>query len=140
MILICVINLEKIPTWRRFSTIIWQKSKWQNISILKCGLFLTFDVKNVSVICIGQIQSKLLYGPVTRWSVSYKYVHWFWLNLHYPNSKKFSTSNVKNNSHSQMDIFYHFNFCHSRRNQSKIVKPLSETYLVRKVSQLKHSC
>ena len=35
------------------------------------------------------------------------------------NSKKFSTSNVKNNSHLQMDIFCHFDFCHSRRNGFK---------------------
>ena len=49
-------------------------------------------------------------------SISYKSIHQFWLNLPYPNSKTFSTSNVKNNPHLQGDIFCHFDFCHSRRN------------------------
>ena len=49
-------------------------------------------------------------------SVSYKSVNWFRLNLPYPNGKKFSTSYIKKNSHLQIDIFFHFDFCHSRRN------------------------
>ena len=51
--------------------------------------------------------------------VSYMFVNWFWLNLFYPNGKKFSMSNVKKNWHLQMDIFCHFDFCHSRRNSFK---------------------
>ena len=34
---------------------------------------------------------------------------WFWLNLPYSNDKKFSKSNVKKNSHSQINTFCHFN-------------------------------
>ena len=49
-------------------------------------------------------------------SISYKFVNWFWLNLPNWNSKKVSTSNVKNYSNLQMDIFCHFNLCHRKRN------------------------
>ena len=40
----------------------------------------------------------------------------FWLNLPHQNDKTFFTSNVKNFSHLEMDIFCYFNFCHCRRN------------------------
>ena len=49
-------------------------------------------------------------------SISYKSIKQFWLNLPYPNSKTFSTSNIKNNPNLQIDIFCHFDFSHSRRN------------------------
>ena len=48
--------------------------------------------------------------------VSFKSVNLFWLNLPHQNGKTFFTSNVKNFSHLQMDIFCYFNFCHCRRN------------------------
>ena len=40
----------------------------------------------------------------------------FRLNLPHPNVKKFSRSNGKTFSHLQMDIFCHFDFCHTLRN------------------------
>ena len=43
-------------------------------------------------------------------------VIYFWLNLSHPNGKKFFISNVKSFSHLQIDIFWHFNFFHIRRN------------------------
>ena len=43
-------------------------------------------------------------------------VNLFWLNLPHQNGKTFFTSNVKNFSHLQMDIFCCFDFCHCRRN------------------------
>ena len=52
----------------------------------------------------------------TDQSVNYKFVNQFWLNLLHQNGKMFFTSNVKNFSHMQMDIFCYFNFCHCRRN------------------------
>ena len=36
--------------------------------------------------------------------------------------QKMSTSDVKNNSYLQMDIFYHFDFCHSRKNAFCTIK------------------
>ena len=50
--------------------------------------------------------------------VSYKSVNLFWLNLPHKNGKTFFTSNVKNFSHLQMDIFCYFDFLslHCRRN------------------------
>ena len=59
---------------------------------------------------------------IALWSVSYKFVNWFWLNLPNWNSKKFSTSKVKSNSHLQMDIFCHFDLCHCRRNTFQNLK------------------
>ena len=52
----------------------------------------------------------------TGQSISYRSVHCFQLNLPHPNFKKSSSSNSKTFSHFQMDIFYHIDFCHSRRN------------------------
>ena len=48
--------------------------------------------------------------------VSFKSVNLFWLNLPHQKGKTFFTSNVKNFSHLQMDIFCCFDFCHCRRN------------------------
>ena len=45
--------------------------------------------------------------------INYKSVNQFWLNLTYTKGKKFSTSNVKIDSDLQMDIFCHFDLCHS---------------------------
>ena len=43
-----------------------------------------------------------------------------WLNLPYQNGKKCFTSDVKNSQHLQLDIFCHFNSCHSRINALKL--------------------
>ena len=43
----------------------------------------------------------------------YKSVNQFWWNLPYQNGKKFSRWNVEIFSHLQMDIFCHFDVCHS---------------------------
>ena len=51
----------------------------------------------------------------TGWSISYK-VKQFGLNLPHSNGKCFSDQ-MAFFSLVQMDIFYHFNFCHTRRNR-----------------------
>ena len=48
--------------------------------------------------------------------LSYKSVNLVWLNLPHQNGKTFYTSNVKNISHLQMNIFCCFDFCHCKRN------------------------
>ncbi len=66
---------------------------------------------------ISSTMTKII-GNKNWLDISYKFVNWFQLNLPYPNGKKFSASNVKKNSHFQMDIFYFINVCHSRKNAS----------------------
>ena len=118
MILMSVINLEKIPTWRRFSTM----TKVEMAKDIYFEMWIIFDIwcEKRFALCIHRANSiKIAFWTCnlwTGWSVIYKFVNRFWLNLHYSNSKKFSTSYVKDNSHSQMDISCHFDFCNSRRN------------------------
>ena len=88
--------------------LLWQKLNWQNISICKCEFFKTLMWKTFCHLVIKAYSIENNLRACNSWtgcSVSYKFVNWFWLNLPYPNSKMFSTSNVKNNSHLQMDIF-----------------------------------
>ena len=44
--------------------LLWQKLKWQKISICKCEHFLTFDLEKFSATWIGQVQSKVFYRLV----------------------------------------------------------------------------
>ena len=63
-------------------------------------------------ILVGQIQSKLILQTCNLWTgqyVSYKAENQFWFNLPH---KKFFTSNVKNFSHLQIEIFCYFDLCH----------------------------
>ena len=53
---------------------------------------------------------------VTGWSISYKSIKQFRLNLLLQMAKYFCIWNGKTFSHLQMDIFCHFNFCYNRRN------------------------
>ena len=90
--------------------------------------------------CVGQIQSKLIYrldrlkreelplfwdAPEIGWSVSYKSVNQFWLNLSHPNSKNKSTSNVKK-FHIVCNIFSHFNISHNRKTPASWLEELQE--------------
>ena len=74
---------------------------------LQMWTLFVIDVENfLHLVMANSIENNLLAcNSWTGRSVSYKFVNWFWLNLPYPNSKMFSTSNVENNSHLQMDIF-----------------------------------
>ena len=54
--------------------------------------------------------------------LSYKSVNQFWLNLPHQRGKTFFTSNFKNVSHLQMDIFCYFNFGHCRRNAFRLTE------------------
>ena len=103
--------------------LLWQKLNWQNLSICKCELFLTLMWKTFChLVGANSIENNLrACNSWTGRSVSCK-VNWFWLNLPNQNRKMFSTSTVKNNSHLQMDIFYHLDFCHSRKNGFWAVK------------------
>ena len=67
---------------------------------------------------IGQFRLKLIYRLVDYELLGPKFQDHklVWIKLPHPNSKEFSTSNVKKNSNLQMDIFCNFDFCHSRRN------------------------
>ena len=100
----------------------WQKSKWQKISICKCEFFFWHLIWNTFCHLDRACSIKTDLQTCNLWTgqvVSYMFVNWFWLNLFYPNGKKFSTSNVKKNWQLQMDIFCHFDFCHRRRNGFK---------------------
>ena len=93
-----------------------QESKWQKIA-----MWNIFDIWCEKMFCYldraNSIKTNLQNCnlQIIR-SISYKFVNWFWLNLPNWNSKKVSTSNVKNYSNLQMDIFCHFNLCHRKRN------------------------
>ena len=89
--------------------LLWQKSKWENISICKCGKKLSFEQAN-------SIETNLwTWNLQTGRAISYKSVKQFWLNLSKPNVKRFSWSNGNIFSYWQMDIVCHFDFCHNRR-------------------------
>ena len=84
--------------------ILWQKSKWQTISICKCEFFLTFDVQNFLSIK-SNLQTQFLRN---------KSVNWCQLNLPYPMqmAKSFHVKCKRTSTILHMDFFknYHRNF------------------------------
>ena len=83
-------------------------------------------------LCISYINNRIESQQClqTIWSISYKSMNQFWLNLPYINGKTFSTSNVKKNPHFQIDIFVIGCEKHSRRNafsQFEISHVINET-------------
>ena len=83
--------------------LLWQNLKWQKISICKCENFLPFKRANSMETNLRTCNLQ------TSQFISYKSVNQFWLNLPYPNGKKFSRSNVKNNFTFANGYFCHFN-------------------------------
>ena len=54
-------------------------------------------------------------------------------NVTCPSEKRFFTSNVKNFSHLQMNIFCYFHFCQCRRNIFRIANPITYRILKWKI-------
>ena len=77
--------------------ILWQKSKWQTISICKCEFFLTFDVQNFLSIK-SNLQTQFLRN---------KSVNWCQLNLPYPMqmAKRFHVKCKRTSTILHMDFF-----------------------------------
>jgi hypothetical protein len=98
--------------------LLWQKSKWQQISICKCEIVLTFDLDYFFVIWIGQIQSDLqtcnLQAGQSDLSLTYMFIKQFQLNLPHSNVKRFSRSTGKTFWHLKMNIFCHLHFWRNR--------------------------
>ena len=99
--------------WMLQKTLVLKAMTKVEINFCKCGLFLIFNVDYFLPFGLGKFNQNCFIDLQTIQFISYKSVNWFWLNLPYRYSKN---SNVKNNAHWQMDLFCHFDFCHSRRN------------------------
>ena len=92
--------------------LLWQKSKWQNISICKCENFLSFaNVIFFSIWGANSIETNLQTCnlPIGQ-SISYKSFRLKAVSI------EFAPSNGKNVSHLQIHTFCHFNFFNNRRN------------------------
>ena len=83
--------------------LLWQKLKCQRKSILQIpNYFSHWQCEKMLIEEVNSIKSNLQTYKL------HTLVKQFWLNLPYPNSKQFSNF--------QIDIFWHFKFCHDRRN------------------------
>ena len=103
--------------------LLWQKLKCQRKSILQIpNYFSHWQCEKMLIEEVNSIKSNLQTYKL------HTLVKQFWLNWPYPNSKQFSNF--------QIDIFWHFKFCHDRRNgfckSPKIDKDSRETAGARK--------
>lgn len=89
--------------------LLWQKSKWQKMSIYKCEKKLPSDFEN--------------YLPFELTPAMFFSYLWQKLkNKHWQRVSKWSKSSGKYFSHLKIDIFCHFDFCHNRRNSFSLTQ------------------